>query len=101
MTRAIGISERASPGPVATSPRLKLAHSEASLPAAWRKKTTGSSRVNRFIEANRENLRPHGEKIAQLVREIVEGEPATAFVKANEIFAALALLPDSSAVIDR
>jgi hypothetical protein len=31
----------------------------------------------------------------------VEGEPATAFVKANEIFAALALLPDSPAVIDR
>jgi prephenate dehydrogenase len=41
------------------------------------------------IEANRENLRPHVEKIAQLVREIVEGDPAKAFAKANRLFTAL------------
>jgi len=56
---------------------LRLAASEASVWAP-------------LIEANREYLRPHVEEIAQVVREIVEGEPATAFVKANELFAALA-----------
>lgn len=55
---------------------LRLAGSEASVWAP-------------VIEANRENLRPHAEKIAQLVREIVEGDPDEAFMKANEIFAAL------------
>ena len=57
---------------------LRLAGSEASVWAP-------------VIEANRENLRPHVEEIAQLVREIVEGDPAEAFVKANETFASLAL----------
>ncbi len=55
---------------------LRLAGSEASVWAP-------------LIEANRENLRPHVEEIARLVREIVEGDPATAFAKANELFAAL------------
>ncbi len=55
---------------------LRLAGSEASVWAP-------------VIEANRENLRPHVEKIARLVGDIVEGDPATAFMKANEIFAAL------------
>lgn len=41
------------------------------------------------IEANRENLRPHVEEIAHLVREIVDGDSAEAFAKANELFAAL------------
>jgi prephenate dehydrogenase len=57
---------------------LRLAGSEASVWAP-------------VIEANRENLRPHVEEIARLVREIVEGDPAEAFVKANETFASLAL----------
>jgi prephenate dehydrogenase len=55
---------------------LRLAGSEASVWAP-------------VIEANRENLRPHVEKIAQLVHEIVDGDPARAFAKANELFAAL------------
>ncbi|HEX9459240.1 MAG TPA: prephenate dehydrogenase/arogenate dehydrogenase family protein, partial [Thermoanaerobaculia bacterium] len=55
---------------------LRLAGSEASVWAP-------------VIEANRENLRPHVEKIAQLVREIVEGDPAGAFAEANKLFAAL------------
>lgn len=55
---------------------LRLAGSEASVWAP-------------VIEANRENLRPHAEKIAQLVCEIVEGDPAEAFAKANKLFAAL------------
>jgi prephenate dehydrogenase len=38
------------------------------------------------IEANRENLRPHIDEIARLVREIVEGDPVRAFEKANELF---------------
>ena len=54
---------------------LRLAGSEASVWAP-------------VIEANRENLRPHVEKIAQLVFTIVEGDPAEAFVKANELVAA-------------
>lgn len=57
---------------------LRLAGSEASVWAP-------------VIEANQENLRPHVEEIARLVREIVEGDPAGAFVKANETFASLAL----------
>jgi len=57
---------------------LRLAGSEASVWAP-------------VIEANRENLRPHVEEIARLVREIVEGDPAEAFVKANETLASLAL----------
>jgi prephenate dehydrogenase len=55
---------------------LRLAGSEASVWAP-------------VIEANREHLRPHVEKIAQLVHEIVDGDPARAFAKANELFAAL------------
>ena len=57
---------------------LRLAGSEASVWAP-------------VIEANRENLRPHVEEIARLVRTIVEGDPAEAFVKANETLASLAL----------
>jgi prephenate dehydrogenase len=41
-----------------------------------------------IIEANRENLRPHGEAFAEIVRAIVEGD-ASPFAKANELFAKL------------
>jgi len=41
------------------------------------------------IAANRENLRPHVEEIARIVRKIVEGDPVAAFEKANEFFASL------------
>jgi prephenate dehydrogenase len=53
---------------------LRLAGSEASV---W----------SPVIEANRENLRPHAEAIAQMVKEIVDGDSADAFAKANELFA--------------
>jgi prephenate dehydrogenase len=55
---------------------LRLAGSDASV---W----------SPVIAANRENLRPHVEKIAQLVRDIVKGDPADAFAKANALFASL------------
>jgi prephenate dehydrogenase len=54
---------------------LRLAGSEASV---W----------SPILAANRENLGPHVEGIAQMVKEIVEGEPGEAFAKANELFAA-------------
>jgi prephenate dehydrogenase len=41
------------------------------------------------IAANRENLRPHVEEIARIVRDVVEGDPGEAFVKANALFARL------------
>jgi len=50
MISAIGISDRASPGPVASSPRLKLVQSDASSSGAWCAKTTASSSVMRFTE---------------------------------------------------
>jgi prephenate dehydrogenase len=54
---------------------LRLAASEASV---W----------TPIIEANRENLRPHADAIAEIVRGIVEGNAAP-FAKANDLFAKL------------
>ena len=51
---------------------LRLSGSEASV---W----------SPIIEANRENLRPHAEAIAEIVRAIVEGDTST-FTKANDLF---------------
>jgi prephenate dehydrogenase len=50
---------------------LRLAASEATI---W----------SPTLAANRENLRPHAEAIAQLVREMIEDDPAEVFAKANE-----------------
>jgi len=50
MISRIGINERASPGPVVSSPRLKLAHSEASLPGGCRENTIASSSAMRLTE---------------------------------------------------
>jgi len=55
---------------------LRLAGSDASV---W----------SPVIAANRENLRAHVDGIAQLVRDVVEGDPAEAFGKANAIFNSL------------
>lgn len=55
---------------------LRLAGSEASV---W----------TPIIDANRENLRPHVEPIAEIVRAIVEGDSSPAFTKANALFAKL------------
>jgi prephenate dehydrogenase len=55
---------------------LRLAASEASV---W----------SPILAANRENLRPHAEAIAQLVRELIENDPAEAFAKANEFIGRL------------
>jgi prephenate dehydrogenase len=55
---------------------LRLAGSDASV---W----------SPVIAANRENLLPHVEEIAQIVRKIVEGDPEEAFAKANALFASL------------
>jgi prephenate dehydrogenase len=55
---------------------LRLAGSEASV---W----------TPIIEANRENLRPHVDAIAEIVRAIVEGDAARSFAKANDLFAKL------------
>ncbi|HEY0143542.1 MAG TPA: prephenate dehydrogenase/arogenate dehydrogenase family protein [Thermoanaerobaculia bacterium] len=41
------------------------------------------------LEANRENLAPHAEKLAELVREIIEGDPREAFEKAQKVARAL------------
>ena len=51
---------------------LRLAGSEASV---W----------TPILDANRENLRPHAEAIAEIVRAIVEGDAST-FTKANDFF---------------
>jgi prephenate dehydrogenase len=45
------------------------------------------------LRANRSNLRPHVAAIRTLVDEIVDGDPAEAFAKANQLFAQLAALP--------
>lgn len=42
-----------------------------------------------IIDANRENLRPHVDAIADLAHAIVEGDAASAFAKANDLFAKL------------
>ena len=55
---------------------LRLAGSEASV---W----------SPIFDANRENLQPHIEAIARLVKEIVDGDPRAAFAKANQLFASL------------
>jgi len=55
---------------------LRLAGSDASV---W----------SSVIEANRDNLAPHAERIAQLVREIIEGDSRAAFEKAQELVARL------------
>jgi prephenate dehydrogenase len=51
---------------------LRLAGSEASV---WKP----------ILDANRENLRPHADAVAEMVREIVEGD-ASIFTKANDLF---------------
>jgi prephenate dehydrogenase len=38
-----------------------------------------------ILDANRENLQPHLNGIAEIVRKIVNGDPAGAFAKANEL----------------
>jgi prephenate dehydrogenase len=58
---------------------LRLAGSDASV---W----------SPVIAANRENLRGHVEEIAQLVRDVVERDPAEAFARANKFFASLTSL---------
>jgi prephenate dehydrogenase len=55
---------------------LRLAGSEASV---W----------TPILDANRENLRPHVDAIAEIVRAIVEGDASSAFEKANGFFAKL------------
>src|SRR5215212_3513178 len=49
-TIAIGISDRTSPAPVASSPTLKLAHSEAASFGAYLANTIASSSVMRLTE---------------------------------------------------
>ena len=49
---------------------LRLAGSDASV---W----------SPIIAANRENIAPHAEAVGRIVREIVDGDPAEAFAKAN------------------
>jgi prephenate dehydrogenase len=55
---------------------LRLAASEASV---W----------SPILAANRENIRPHVDAIAQLVREIADGDRAESFAKANQFVEAL------------
>jgi prephenate dehydrogenase len=55
---------------------LRLAGSEASV---WMP----------ILDANRENLRPHAEAIAEIVRAIVEGDASSTFANANEFLAKL------------
>jgi prephenate dehydrogenase len=52
---------------------LRLAGSEASV---W----------TPILEANRENLRPHIDAIAEIVRAIVEGDASSTFAAANDLF---------------
>jgi len=42
-----------------------------------------------IIAANRENLAPHAEAIAELVRQIIAGDPADAFARAQAVWRAL------------
>ena len=55
---------------------LRLAGSEASV---W----------TPILDANRENLRPHVDAIAEIVRAIVEGDASSTFANANEFLAKL------------
>lgn len=55
---------------------LRLAGSEASV---W----------TPILDANRENLRPHVDAIAEMVRAIVEGDAASTFANANDLYAKL------------
>jgi len=59
---------------------LRLAGSDASV---W----------SPVLDANRENIEPHVEAIQQLARDIVDGDPAEAFAKANKFFATMSALP--------
>jgi prephenate dehydrogenase len=52
---------------------LRLAGSEASV---W----------TPILDANRENLRPHVDAIAEIARAIVEGDASASFEKANDLF---------------
>jgi prephenate dehydrogenase len=42
-----------------------------------------------ILDANRENLRPHVDAIAEMVRAIVEGDASSSFARANQFFAKL------------
>src|SRR4051794_18505733 len=53
---------------------LRLAGSEA---AVW----------TPIIDANRENLRPHVDAVAEIVRAMVEGDASSSFANANDFFA--------------
>ena len=55
---------------------LRLAGSEASV---W----------TPLLDENRENIEPHAEAIANVVQEIVKGDPTEAFAKANRLLAKL------------
>jgi prephenate dehydrogenase len=39
-----------------------------------------------ILDANRENVRPHAEAVAEIVRAIVEGDASSAFGRANNLF---------------
>ncbi|MBV9069778.1 MAG: prephenate dehydrogenase/arogenate dehydrogenase family protein [Acidobacteria bacterium] len=52
---------------------LRLAASEASV---W----------SPILDANRENLRPHAEAVAEIMRAIIEGDASSSFGKANDLF---------------
>jgi prephenate dehydrogenase len=52
---------------------LRLAGSEASV---W----------TPILDANRDNLRPHVDAVAEMVRAIVEGDASSAFARANDLF---------------
>ena len=55
---------------------LRLAASDASV---W----------SPIIAANRDNLQPHADAIARIVKEIIEGDAGNIFERANELFARL------------
>ncbi len=42
-----------------------------------------------LIADNRENIAPHAEAVARIVREMIEGDPTEAFRKANELYETL------------
>lgn len=42
-----------------------------------------------ILEANRDQLAPHAEELAELVRQIVAGDPREAFARAQELYARL------------
>jgi len=42
-----------------------------------------------LIADNRDNIAPHAEAVARIVREMIEGDPAEAFRKANEFYETL------------